>query len=68
MPWLGGNYTYGSTVIDDQRYAVIRNADVIVRVRRVLPNGNQIIWETGDALTDEVIEVIAKASYPQISA
>jgi hypothetical protein len=60
---LVGDYRYGAALIDGQRYAVIRNGDVVERVRIITPTGNPIVWEAPAPLTEEALEIIGAAIY-----
>jgi hypothetical protein len=58
-----GDYHYGSSVIDGQRYAIIENRGVIERIRIIQSIGNPVIWAEGDPLTVEIMAIIAQAKF-----
>lgn len=56
---LIGDYRYSIAIVEDRRYAIVRNGDVLERVRRIGPAGNPVIWEIGRPLTNELLDAIA---------
>jgi hypothetical protein len=55
---LVGDYHYGAALVGGKRYAIIRNSDVVERVRIITPNGNPIVWEAPAPLTQEALDAI----------
>lgn len=57
-----GDYRYTSCELGGVRYAVIRNGDVVERVREITPTGNPIVWHHGEQMTDLAMVVIAAST------
>lgn len=55
------SYRYGTSVIDDTRYAIIALDNVILRVRQITPN--PVVWQAGQDLSDQMMAIIAAAQY-----
>ena len=65
MTWLIGDYRYGGCVIDDVQYAVIKNHEVVERIRVMQPEGNPVIWQKGDTIDDRIVSIMAQANFEQ---
>jgi hypothetical protein len=69
MTWLVGDYRYGSSIIAGQRFAIVKNGEIVERIRVIQKKGNPVIWQEGDPMTEQVIEIMEKASFevaPQV--
>jgi len=64
-------FIYGTSVINGQRYAVIKDDEgFVVRIRMMASpkNGlfsNEIIWQAGDEMIPFILDILEHARYPQ---
>lgn len=58
-----GDYRYGGCELDGIKYAIVTNGGRIDRIRRIEADGNPVIWEDGQPMTAQIIDIIAAASY-----
>jgi hypothetical protein len=58
-----GNYTYGGCTIDGVRFAVIKTFERVECIRALRANGNPIIWQAGDPITDQIIRIMSEAIF-----
>lgn len=59
---LRGDYHYGGCELSGVRYAVIWNGPEVERVREITPEGNPVVWRSGEPMTTLAMAVIAAST------